>query len=90
MRHIKSIIFQAKESLKINKIDEELIRREAERIIKKSTPNIEVLFYKNKTIGVKCFNSITANEVFLIQEKIKEELNQFLGRKLIRKIIIKI
>lgn len=91
MLHIKLIIPRAINNLKKRKnVDEKILYQEAERIIRKNTPNIEVFFYKNKNLYIKCFNSITANELFLNQEKIIDEINQSLNGKAINKLIIKI
>ena len=90
MLHIKLIIPKAIKSLRKRKdIDENIIYQEAERIIKKNTPNIEVFFYKNKNLYIRCFNSATANELFLNQEKMIDKINQSLNRKAINKLIIK-
>lgn len=90
MRHIKFIIPKTIKRLgKRESIDKNTICREAEKIIKKGIPDIEVLFYKNKNLFIRSFNSITANELFLNQEKIKEKINKFLNNKAINKIIIK-
>lgn len=89
MFHIKSILPKIIRNLKAGKPDKNIICKEAERIIKKGTPNIEVLFYKNKALGIRCFDSITANEIFLNQEEIKDKINQFLKKKVVKKLIIK-
>ena len=90
MLHIKLIIPKAIKRLRKRKdIDENIIYQEAERIIKKNTPNIEVFFYKNKNLYIRCFNSATANELFLNQEKMIDKINQSLNRKAINKLIIK-
>ena len=91
MLHIKLIIPKTIKNLRKRKdtIDEKIIYQEAERIIKKNTPDIEVFFYKNKNLYIRCFNSATANELFLNQEKIIDKINQSLDRKAINKLIIK-
>ena len=86
MLHIKSIISQA---LGNKEIDDDTICREAEKIIKKNTPSIEVFSFKNKTLYIKCFDSAIANEMFLNQEEIKDEINKFLKQDIIEKLIIK-
>ena len=90
MRHIKSIIFKRFKNLGDSEIGEKEAYKKIEEIIKqKSTEEVEVLFYKNKSVCVKCKNSIIANELSLIQEEIKEEVNKFFNKKFLNKIIIK-
>lgn len=90
MLHIKKILPKILNNLSSgHNIDDDVILREAEKIIKKSTPDVEVLFYKNKILTIKCFNSITANELFLNQEKIKDKISKSLKRETIKKIVIK-
>jgi len=89
MLHIKSIIPKVIDRIKTGDIDKNTICQEAEKIIKKNTPDIEVFFYKNKTLYIRCFNSIAANELFLKQEELKEEINSFLNKKLVNKLVIK-
>lgn len=90
MLHIKKIIPKILDNLSLShNINNDIIFQEAEKIIKKSTPDVEVLFYKNKILTIKCFNSITANELFLNQEKIKDKINKSLKKETIKKIIIK-
>ena len=89
MRHIKSIISKRLKSLSRNpEIDERAILKKIEEIVKQKSAidKIEVLFYKNKEIGIKCFNSYLANELYLIQEEIKDEVNNFFNKKIIKKI----
>jgi hypothetical protein len=68
-----------------------MVCRKLEEIIKqKSAEHVEALFYKNKEAGVKCFNSFLANEMYLIQEEIKKEVNEFFNKDVLRKIIFKV
>ncbi len=91
MLHIRFILPKTTKGLKQNEeIDEEVIYREAQKILNKNTPNVEVFFYKNKNLYINCPNSIIANELFLNQDKIIEEINQFLKRKTISRLIIKV
>ena len=89
MLHIKSVIPKVIDRIKTGDIDKTTICKEAEKIIKKNTQDIEVFFYKNKTLYIRCFNSAAANELFLKQEELKEEINGFLNKKLVNKLIIK-
>ena len=90
MLHIRFLINKTLKNVKETKsFDVNIIYKEAERVIKKNTPDVEVFFYKNKTLYVNCFNSITANEVFLNQDKIIQEINESLNKNLITKLIIK-
>jgi len=90
MLHIKSIIPKSIDKIgKESAIDANTVCKEAEKIIKKNTPEAEVFFYKNKTLYVRCSDSSAANGLFLGQEKIKDEINEFLDKKLINKLIIK-
>jgi hypothetical protein len=91
MRHIKSILFQKTANRLVQKIDENIICEKTREIIKqKSTEEFEVLFCKNKTIYIKCFSSIFANELNLMQEEIKQEINNFFRKTVLDKLIIKI
>jgi len=91
MLHIRFILPKTTKGLKQNEeIDEEVIYREAQKILNKNTPNVEVFFYKNKNLYINCSNSIIANELFLNQDKIIEEINQFFKRKTISRLIIKV
>lgn len=96
MRHIKSIISQRLKILKnktlknTEKIDANIICRKLEEIIKqKSTEHVEVLFYKNKEACIKFFNPLLANELYLIQEEIKDDINKFFNKEVLTKIIFK-
>jgi len=90
MRHIKSIIFKRLKNLNNPEIDEKEIYRKTEEIVnQKSASACSALFYKNKSIYIKCNNSIIASELRLMQEEIKEEANKFFNKKILNKIIIK-
>ncbi len=91
MRHIKSIILKKTANNLIQKIDENIICEKIKEIIKqKSTEDFEVLFYNNKTVYIKCFNAVFANELSLIQEEIKQEINNLFKKTVLNKLIIKI
>jgi hypothetical protein len=96
MRHIGLIIsnrikaINKKTPNNIGTIDAVVVCRKLEEIIQqKSTEHVEVLFYKNKEACIKCFNSFLANELYLRQEEIKEKINKFFGRDVLKKIIFK-
>ena len=90
MLHIKLIIPKVINKIKLKEnLDDNTIREQAEKIIKKNTPNAEVFFYQNKSLYVRCLDSITANELFLGQEKIKKKINKFLSQNVVEKLIIK-
>ena len=92
MLHIKSLIIKKLGHWQEYKdTDNNTVCREAEEILKqKSTDAIEVLFYKNQTIYIKCPNSVVANELRLKQEEIKGELNKVFKKDVVKKITIKI
>ena len=91
MRHIKLILLKKTANNLIQKVDENIICEKIKEIIKqKSTEDFEVLFYKNKTIYVKCFSAVFANELNLMQEEIKEEINNLFKKIVLNKLIIKI
>jgi len=91
MRHIKSIIIGRTANRIIQKVDENIICEKIKEIIKqKSTEDFEVLFYKNKTVYVKCFSAAFANELSLMQEAIKEEINSLFRKTVLNKLTIKI
>lgn len=90
MFHIKSVLYRTAQNLgKVSNIDDKMVFQESKKIIQKSAPDAEVLFYKNRILGIKCVNSIIANELFLNQESLKEKINSFLNKKVIKRIIIK-
>ncbi|MFH1129466.1 MAG: DciA family protein [Patescibacteria group bacterium] len=91
MRHIKSIIVGKTANRIIQKVDENIVCEKVKQIIKqKSTEDFEVLFYKNKNVYVKCFNAVFANELNLMQEEIKREINDLFRKTVLNKLIIKI
>ncbi|MFH2013357.1 MAG: DciA family protein [Patescibacteria group bacterium] len=87
MRHIKVFIPNAINS--INNLDDDLIIKKSEEIIKKSAFDVKVLFYKDKKLGIKCDDSLIANEVYLNQEQLKDRINKFFNKKVVDKLIIK-
>jgi hypothetical protein len=96
MRHIKSIIlkklktFNKKTLNNTGIIDSNMVCRKTEEIIQqKSAEHVEALFYKNKEVFIKCFNPIIANELRLFQEDIKNEINKFFNKEVLKKIIFK-
>jgi hypothetical protein len=96
MRHIKSIIFKKLKTLNkktpdnTGTIDSNAVCKKLEEIIQqKSAEHVEALFYKNKEVCVKCFSPFLANELYLRQEEIKEKVNQFFNREVLKKIIFK-
>jgi len=89
MQHIKLIIPKTINNIKDGEINKDFIIRKSEEIIKKSAFNIKVLFYNNKTLGIKTLDSIIANEIYLNQEKLKEKINEFFKKEIVDKIIIK-
>jgi len=91
MLHIKQIIPRVIKNLrKAKELDGDTICKESEKIVKKNTPNVEVFFYKDKTLYIKCFNSVTANEIFLNQDKIIGKINQTLNQEAVNKLITKV
>jgi hypothetical protein len=91
MLHIKQIIPRIIKNLKKGRgLDENIIYKESEKIVKKNTPNVEVFFYKDKTLYIKCPNSVVANEIFLNQDKIINKINQALNQEAINRLITKI
>jgi len=90
MLHIKSVLYKTAQNLgKRGNIDDKMVFQESKKIIQKSAPDAEVLFYKNRILCVKCINSIIANELFLNQENLRDKINSFLNKKVIKRIIIK-
>ena len=90
MMHIKLIIPKVINKIKLREnLDDSAVREQAEKIIKKNTPDVEVFFYQNKSLYIRCQDSIIANELFLNQEKIKKKINKFLSQEAIEKLIIK-
>jgi len=97
MRHIKSIISARIKALN-NKtiknkeqVNADVISRKLVEIIKqKSTEHVEVLFCKNKEVYIKCNKSSLANELYLMQEEIKNEINKFFDKEVVKKFIFKV
>jgi hypothetical protein len=90
MLHIKSIIPKVINKIKVKEnLDDDAIREQAEKIIKKNTPNAEVFFYQNKSLYVRCLDAIAANELFLSQEKIRKKLNKSFDQNVVEKLVIK-
>ncbi len=91
MQHIKSIIINKTANRIVQKVDNNIVCKEVEKMIKqKSVEEFETLFYKNKNIYIRCFNAATANEISLIQEEIKQEINDLFKKTVLNRIIIKI
>jgi len=91
MYHIKSILLKKTANNLVQKVDENIICEKVKEIIKqKSTDDFEVLFCKNKQVYVKCFSAVFANELNLIQEEIKQEINNLFRKTVLNKLIIKI
>jgi len=89
MLHIKDVIVKKISKWK-DDIEPVVICRVSEEIVKeKSTNQVEVLFYKNKSLYIKCPNSVVANELYLIQDEIKNKVNKFFKKKILKKIIFK-
>ena len=81
MRHIKSIISKRLRKLNSNEInDKDVLIKLVEILKQKSIENVDMLFCKNKIAYVACENPIIANELYLIQEGIKDEINKFLTK----------
>jgi len=90
MLHIKSILIKKHKKAALSKnIENDIICSCAQKIIQKSAPEVEVLFYKNKTLYLKCPNSALANELFLKQEKLKEKINKFFKQKTVERLIVR-
>lgn len=90
MIHIKSIIPKSINKIKTKEdVDGKIISREAEKIIKKDIPNIEVSFYKKRSLYISCFDPVVVNELLLRQEEIIEKINKSLNKNLIKKLIFK-
>jgi hypothetical protein len=91
MRHIGLIIPRVINKIKLkDNLDDNTICEQANKIIKKNISNAEVFFYKNNSLHVYCQNQVVANELFLNQEAIKEKINKFLEKDVVRKLIIKV
>jgi hypothetical protein len=90
MRHIKSIISKRLKKLNSIEISDKEICIKLEEIIKQKSASLcSALFYKNKTLHISCSNSMVANEMYLIQEELKDEINKFFDKKVLNKIIVK-
>ncbi len=92
MFHIKALLSQFLKQKKIqSRIKEVSISKKANQILKQTfNSDIKVCFYKNKTLFIKCPNSILANELRFQEEKIKNKLNDKFNKEVVKNIIIRL
>jgi len=64
----------------------------ADKILKEAfnISDIKASFFCNKILQIKCSNSSLANEIQLHKEKIKNEINEKLGKELVKDILTRI
>ncbi|MBA7496105.1 hypothetical protein ES702_06703 [subsurface metagenome] len=93
MFHIKSLIPKVLQKQGIKKQVEAIeICKIADKILKEAFDNTDAkaAFFRNSTLQIKCPNSTLANEVQLRKERIRNEINEELGKELIKDIFTKI
>lgn len=91
--HIKSLIPRLLQERKIKKQIEAIeICKIADRILKEAfgSNTAKAAFFRNCTLQIKCPNSVLANEVQLRKERIKNEINEEIGKELVKDIFTKI
>lgn len=93
MFHIRSLIPKVLQRQGIKKqIEAVEVCKIADRILKEAFGNsgAKVAFFRNSTLQIKCPNSTLANEVRLRKERIKNEINEEIGKELVKNILTKI
>lgn len=93
MFHIKSLIPQFLKKKQIKKQIEAVgICKIADRILKEAfgSKDAKAVFFKNSTLQIKCSNSVLANEIQLRKERIRNEINEEVGKEIVKNILTKI
>lgn len=92
MFHIKSLIPQFLQKKQIKKqIEAAEVCKLADRILKQAFGNkdAKAVFFKNSTLQIKCSNSVLANEIQLRKERIRNEINEEVGKEIVKDIFTK-
>lgn len=90
MFHIKSLIPKILQRPRIKQQVEAVeVCKIADKILKEAfgSNNAKATFFRNSTIQIKCPNSTLANEIQLRRERIKNEINEELGKELVKNIL---
>lgn len=92
MLPIKSFIPQFLKRREIKKqIEAVEVCKIADRILKEGGSNdAKAAFFRNSTLQIKCPNSPLANEIQLHKERIKNEINEEIGKELIKDLFTRI
>lgn len=96
MFHIKSLIpkvlqrqgiKQQVEAVEVCKIADKILKEAFGKAARQRRGSPKAAFFRNSTIQIKCPNSTLANEIQLRKERIKNEINEELGKKLVKNIL---
>lgn len=93
MLPIKSLIPQFLKKREIKQQIEAIeVCKTADRILKEAfgKDNAKAAFFRNSTLQIKCPNSVLANKIQFRKEKIKNDVNRELGKKLVKDVLTKI
>ncbi len=93
MFHIRSLIPKVLQRQGIKKqIEAVEVCKIADKILKEAFGNssAKAAFFRNSTIQIKCPNSTLANEIQLRKERIKNEVNEEMGKEVVKNILTKI
>lgn len=93
MLPIKSFIpqFLQKKEIK-TQIEAVKVCKIANRILKVAfgSSNAKAAFFRNSVLQIKCPNSVLANEVQLRKERIKNEINNEMGKVVVKDMFTKV
>lgn len=93
MFHIKSLIPQFLQKKQIKKqVEAAEVCKIADKFLKEAFGNssAKASFFKNSTLQIKCSNSVLANEIQLRKERIRNEINEEVGKEVVKDILTKI
>ena len=93
MFHIKSLLpkFLQRQGIK-KQIEAVEVCKIADKILKEAfgSKDAKAVFFKNSTLQIKCSNSVLANEIQLRKERIRNEINEEVGKEIVKNILTKI
>lgn len=90
MFHIKSLLpkFLQRQGIK-KQIEAVEVCKIADMILKEAfgNSNAKAAFFRNSTLQIRCSNSTLANEVQLRKERIRNEMNEEIGKETVKNIL---
>jgi len=90
MFHIKSILPKVLQKPEIRKqIEATQICKIADKIMSQTlgSKSAKALFFRNSILQLRCSNSVVANEIQLRKERIRNEINEKLGKETVKNIL---